>query len=259
VLIVGSGSSGCQIAEELLDQGRNVYLCVGRHRRIPRKYRGRDLLAWLYDIGSIDITIDTFPDRRHPPPVLLTGANGGHDVDLRALAQAGVVLAGKLTAIKDGIAYFDDSLEQNLAAADESSDAFVRAVDQHVRTSGIDAPQEVPRHVPRIPLESPRCLDLKASDVTSVVWCTGYALDFGWITIDVISDDGSPRQRRGVTSCPGLYFLGLHWMHKYTSGTLFGVGEDALYIAQHIRRRATTRSDITQMRARRSTARTRPA
>ena len=235
VLIVGSGSSGCQIAEELLSEGRKVHLCVGRHRRIPRRYRGRDLLAWLYDIGSIAVTIDTFPDGRHPPPILLTGADGGHDVDLRALAAAGVVLTGKVTMISDGIAYFDQSLEQNLVAADKSFEAFVDAVDDFVRTSGIDAPSEALHRAPTTRIDSPPFLDLQRSGVSSVVWCTGYDLDFEWLKIDVFAADGSPRHRRGITSCPGLYFLGLHWMHKYTSGTLFGVGEDALYIAEHIR------------------------
>jgi len=234
VLIVGAGGSGCQIAEELLEAGRKVYLCVGRHRRIPRRYRGRDLLAWLEDLGTMSTPIDAFPNRQPPPPILLTGFQGGHDMDLRELARAGAVLTGKLVAVEDGIARFDDSLEPSLAAADESSAAFVRAVDEHVRVSGIAVEEERPGLRAPTPLQSPRSIDMKMCDVTSIIWCTGYSLDFGWIKIDVFAGDGTPQQQRGVTNCPGLYFLGLHWMHTFRSGTLFGVGGDAAYLATHI-------------------------
>lgn len=233
VLIVGAGSSGCQIAEELLADGRRVYLSVGRHRRIPRRYRGRDMLYWLFAIGSLEQTVETLADRRAPPPLLLTGADGGHTVDLRTLGSRGVVLLGKLQSIRSSKLVFDDHLELVLAAGDQFYCEFKRSVDEYIAKAGLDLPDERDDDRQAIAqTSSPVELDL--ASVSAVVWCTGYRLDFGWVNAPVLDAYGAPLQKRGVTASPGLYFLGLQWMHNFASATLFGVGEDAAYIAKHM-------------------------
>jgi len=236
VLVVGSGNSGCQIAEELNSVGRKVYLCVGRHRGSPRRYRGRDMLRWLIDIGRTRVTIDSLPNRMQPPNILVTGAEGGHDMDLRALARDGVILVGKLRSVQDGTAYLADGLENDLAAGDAARADFIRAVDEYVRAMGLDLPEEDATAAPRTPVQSVPSLDLASSGVTSVVWCTGYKFDFQWLQVPVLDDGGNPIQQRGITSSPGLYFLGLHWMHTIGSAAFFGVGNDAAFIAEHMRR-----------------------
>ena len=237
VLVVGTGSSGCQIAEELYRCGRTVYLSVGRHRRAPRHYRGRDLLSWLFAMGRFDTTVDSLPGRRIPPPLLLTGVNGGHDVDLRRFAADGVVLLGRYKGGADGKLEFGDDLENILADADETDAEFRRSVDAHVRTTGIpasdpDSADQAP--MPIATIKPVTTLDLRTAHITSVIWCTGYQFDFDWVRLPVFDAQGAPSQQHGVTSCPGAYFLGLHWMHKFKSATLFGVGEDAAYIAEHM-------------------------
>jgi putative flavoprotein involved in K+ transport len=238
VLVVGAGSSGCQIAEELNHCGRTVYFSVSRHRRAPRRYRGRDLSWWLLEMGLFDATIDSLPGRKAPPPLALTGVHGGHDIDLREFAADGVRLLGTLQGIDDGNLAFGEDLEANLAHADESAAEFRRSVDEHVRASGILALESDGAGGP-LPLPPARwkpadLLELKSAGVTSVIWCTGYKLDFDWVRLPVFGERGAPLQQRGVTSCPGAYFLGLNWMHKHKSSTLFGVGEDAAYIAKHM-------------------------
>jgi len=237
VLVVGTGSSGCQIAEELYRHGRTVYLSVGRHRRAPRRYRGRDLLSWLFAMGRFDTAVDSLPGRRIPPPLLLTGVDGGHDVDLRRFAADGVGLLGRFVGGTDSALEFGEDLEKSLADADETDAEFRRSVDAHVRMTGIPASDPDSADQPPIPITRTKpatTLNLKAAHVTSVIWCTGYKFDFDWVRLPVFDTHGAPSQQRGVTSCPGVYFLGLHWMHKFKSATLFGVGEDAAYIAEHL-------------------------
>lgn len=235
VLVVGGGNSGCQIAEELNAAGRKVFLCVGRHRGSPRRYRGRDMLRWLIDIGRTSVTIDSFPNRMQPPPILVTGAGGGHEMDLRALARDGVVLIGRLRGVQDGTAYFADGLEADLAAGDASRADFIRAVDEHVRAKGLDLPEEDSAEAPRKSLASVLSLNFADAGITSVIWCTGYKFDFEWLKVPVLDVGGSPIQQRGISSSPGLYFVGLHWMHTIGSAAFFGVGDDAAHIAKHMR------------------------
>jgi len=238
VLIIGSGSSGAQIAEELLRDGRTVYLSVGRHRRIPRRYRGRDLLAWMYETGMVERSKDPPAGGVHPPTVLLSGSAGGHDMDLRALAADGAVLLGKLEGVRDGAPTFDASVNDTLAFATRAFEDYVRMVDAYIRDHGIDAPEEVPRRLPEVRFDPPRSLDLAAAGINTVLWCTGYRVDFDWIRLPLFDEHGNPKHLRGVTACPGLCFVGLHWMYKYTSATMFGVGEDAAYIADHLQQSA---------------------
>ncbi|MBS0376458.1 MAG: NAD(P)-binding domain-containing protein [Proteobacteria bacterium] len=232
VLIVGSGSSGCQIADELLDHGRDVVLAVGRHRRIPHRYRGRLMLDWLADLGVLDLPIDRFPGGQPPPPILITGVNGGHDLNARTLAARGARLAGTLRGIESGQAHFDDDALARLAEADQSATDACRRVDALITARGLAAPAADPE--PALPSAPAvlRSLDLRS--VGAILWCTGYDFDFDWVRLPILDAAGRPRQRRGVTDCPGACFLGLHWMETFKSGTVFGVGDDARYLCEHL-------------------------
>jgi len=242
VLVVGSGASGCQIVEDLLAAGRTVYLSVGRHRRYPRRYRGHDMFWWMERIGALDQTLDQRPDARERPNPLVTGVGGGHEIDLRDYAAAGVTLLGHLQAATGSRLNLADDLGTLLATGDESVGHFTRAVDAYVARSGLAAPAEAParpgspRPAPPAPL---REIDLIASGITAVVWATGFRRDFSWIDAPVLDERGEPIHRRGVSSCVGLYFLGLPWLHKLKSSVLCGVGDDAAHLADHIAGRAT--------------------
>jgi putative flavoprotein involved in K+ transport len=237
VLVVGSGASGCQIVEDLLAAGRAVYLAVGRHRRYPRRYRGHDMFWWMERIGALDQTLDERPEARERPNPLVTGVGGGHDIDLRDYAAAGVTLLGHLLDVKGSRLLLADDLATLLDAGDESIEAFTRAVDGYVARSGLAAETEAPPAVaPRRPAPPAaiRELDLAAAGITVVVWATGFRRDFGWIDAPVFDGRGEPIHRRGVTACAGLYFLGLPWLHKLKSSVLCGVGDDAAHLADHI-------------------------
>jgi putative flavoprotein involved in K+ transport len=236
VLVVGSGASGCQIVEDLLAAGRTVYLAVGRHRRYPRRYRGHDMFWWMERIGALDQTLEERPEARERPNPLVTGVGGGHDIDLRDYAAAGVTLLGHLLDVKESRLLLADDLATLLDAGDESIEAFTRAVDGYVARSGLAAEREAPPVAPRRPAPSAaiRELDLAAAGITAVVWATGFRRDFGWIAAPVFDGRGEPIHRRGVTACAGLYFLGLPWLHKLKSSVLCGVGDDAAHLADHI-------------------------
>jgi putative flavoprotein involved in K+ transport len=236
VLVVGSGGSGCQIAEDLLQRGRRVYLSVGRHRRVPRRYRGKDFGWWQEKTGASDRAVDSLsPDARAP---LLTGVNGGHDADLRGLARQGVTLVGSLGDISGGRLRCAPDLDENLARGDETFDQFTRSVDEYILKHELAAPAE-PQRNQRDRVRSPtasmiRDLDIRSAGITSVIWAMGYRYDFGWIKCAVLEASGRPVHRRGVTAVPGVYFLGLPRLHKIKSAFLWGVGEDAAYLAEHL-------------------------
>lgn len=239
VLVVGAGGSGWQIAEDLLHSGRQVYLSVGRHRRVPRRYRGRDFGWWQEMTGAADQIVDRSSQMLRAP--LLTGVAGGHDGDLRELAQQGVTLVGSLGAIRDSQLHFAADLEQNLAAGDETYAQFMRSVDEYIvsrQLTGHDASDHPPllsRQRQRLPAITH--LDMKSAGITSVIWAVGYQFEFGWIKCPVFDAVGRPVHVRGVTTTPGLYFLGLPRLHKIKSAFLWGVGEDAGYLAEHIAHR----------------------
>lgn len=244
VLVVGSGASGCQIADELLEAGRRVYLCVGRHQRAPRRYRGRDVFWWRRELGMLDETADQVPPDKRLPPPLVTGVHGGYDVDLRQSAARGLVLCGHLRSVEEGRLGFEDDLEAHLRAGDRSLEEFVATVDRHIAQAGLQAPSAPQRSgLAPLPLASPQAIDIAAERVGTVLWATGYHLDFGWMQVPVFDGAGAPIHRRGVTALPGLYFLGMPWLHKRKSTFLAGVGEDAGFIADVIQgMRAKTRS-----------------
>jgi putative flavoprotein involved in K+ transport len=238
VLIVGSGNSGCQIAEELAQAGRRVFFSIGRHRRVPRRYRDQDVFWWRRAIGDLDRTTGTTSEAERMPAPLVTGVNGGHDVDLRRYADNGTILLGRVLNISGGRAALSDDLEENLRRGDRTFVEFQRTVDKYVSEAGIDAPpppDSIFDPAPTTALNEPvKEIDLRKASINSIIWSTGYAFDFGWIEIPIIDDRGRPVHQRGATNAPGLYFLGLPWLHKAKSSFLCGVGEDAAYLADQI-------------------------
>jgi putative flavoprotein involved in K+ transport len=236
VLVVGSGASGAQIAEELLRAGRPVYLSVGRHSRLPRRYRGRDLIWWLSAMGLDQTPVEQRDPRRLLP--VISGAYGGHTIDFRRFAADGITLLGRIQAARDGILDFADDLTDSLANGDTIYATFLDMADAHIERHALDMPEEV---AARTRLAEPPCvteplrrLELSADNIGAVIWATGYGVDFGWIDIPVLDPRGEPIHRHGIAGVPGLYWLGLQWLSKLSSSFLSGVGDDAIVIADHI-------------------------
>lgn len=240
VLVVGSGASGCQIADELLEAGRRVFLSVGRHRRVPRRYRGRDVFWWRRALGDLDRTTEQTPSVLRSTGPLLTGMHGGYEVDLRCSAARGMTLCGRLVGVDGGMLAFADDLEENLRQGDRSRADFVAAADAFALAAGLDvSPAPEASDAKAAPVASPRQLDVAAAGITSVVWTTGYSFALEWIELPVLDANGAPQHRRGVTAVPGLYFIGLPWLTCAKSSFLFGVGDDAAWIASCIVGRAS--------------------
>ena len=244
VLVVGSGASGCQIAEELLAVGRQVFFAIGRHRRVPRRYRGHDVVWWRRALGYLDQKAEDTPMEKRLPPPLVTGVGGGHDVDIRGYAKEGMTLLGHAREIRGGRIALAGDLEESLAEGDRTFDEFTSAVDEHLQSRDIDSAETRTSSSPRIKPRSTDEIDIRASNVRSVVWATGYALDFRWVELPIFDARGEPAQRRGATSAPGIHFLGLAWMHKVKSSFLYGVGEDAEYLAERICKAPTAVEDV---------------
>jgi putative flavoprotein involved in K+ transport len=235
VLVVGSGASGCQIADELLRSGSRVYLSLGRHRYAPRRYRGRDVIWWLDALGRFDVPVDSFPDRRYPPPIVITGFAGGYDLYPRRLGSEGAVLLGRVIGIDDGRIYLADDANPLLEHADNSCADFISAADNLGDSIGVPATDgDAPPPHPHPPVKPIQSLDLHDEGISSIVWATGYDFDFDWVKLPVLDPSGAPVQTRGITQCPGVYFLGLNWMHTFRSGLLSYVGQDAAFLADHI-------------------------
>ncbi|MCG0284957.1 MSMEG_0569 family flavin-dependent oxidoreductase [Streptomyces sp. PSAA01] len=237
VLVVGTGQSGCQIAEDLHLAGRQVHLAVGSAPRVARFYRGRDCVAWLDDMGYYAKDIGDFDDAgavRMRVNHYVTGRDGGRDIDLRAFARDGMRLYGRLTGIDGGALEFADDLKVNLDRADAVAEGIKDSIDAYISAQGIKAPDQA-RYVPVWePSEQAASLDLEASGITSVVWATGFTRDHRWVEIPAFDGRGYPMHWRGVTSTPGLYFLGLPWQHSWGSGRFEAVGRDAAFLANHI-------------------------
>ena len=234
VLVVGSGASGVQIAEELHQNGRHVYLSVGRHDRAPRKYRQKDIYWWLETLGIWRLPIEAHPEMKTWRP-LYTGVGGGHDINLRQFAANGMTLVGRLSGITDSKLYFASDLLENLTKSDRWFSSFKSQIDRHVLENGLDLSIEEPGLAqPGSSQELDQVSDLDISNIASVIWAGGFKSDFDWIKLPAFGDTGEPEMRRGVSTWPGLYFLGLRRTYTVGSSLLAGVGDDAAHIAQHI-------------------------
>jgi putative flavoprotein involved in K+ transport len=236
VVVVGAGSSGSQIADELARAGRRVFLSVGPHDRPPRRYRGHDFVWWLGALGKWDAKAVT-PGTEHVT-IAVSGAYGGHTVDFRRLAARGITLLGRVEGHRDGALVIAPDLARNIANGDRNYLSVLDEADAYAARNGLDLPDdpEARRMEPDPPAvtDPVLSLDLAKEGITSIIWATGYALDFGWIKMDVFDERGRPRHARGVSEVPGLYFLGLPWLSRRASPFIWGVWHDADYLAGHI-------------------------
>lgn len=247
VLVVGGGSSGAQIADELLRSGRRVYLSIGQHHRPPRRYRGKDNTWWLNKLGKWEVRT-TDPNTKHVC-IAVSGVNGGMTVDFREFASRGMVLLGHAESaevVQDGdgsstgmVMRFAPDLRENIEAGDQNFLSVLREADEFVAREGLDLPEEPDAYqlLPDPPcLTDPQlALDLEASGVSSIVWATGYARDFGWVAVDgALDGQGRPVHKDGVSCVPGLYYIGLPWLRSRQSSFIFGVWVDAEFVAQQV-------------------------
>lgn len=236
VMIVGAGSSGVQIAEELNRAGKEVYLSVGPHDRPPRSYRGRDFCWWLGVLGMWD-KATTEPGKEHVT-IAVSGANGGHTVDFRKLAEEGVRLVGRTKRFANGVVEFENDLAQNIVRGDENYLSLLDVADEWVTRNGQDLPEEPQARVIR---PAPACmtspemrLNLAEKNITTIIWATGFTADYRWLNVNAFDAQGKPQHQRGVSSEPGVYFLGLPWLSRRGSSFIWGVWHDAKYIADQI-------------------------
>jgi putative flavoprotein involved in K+ transport len=240
VLVVGTGQSGCQIAEDLHLAGRKVHLSVGSAPRTARRYRGKDVVEWLDQMGYYSMPVHEHPlkDRvRAKANHYVTGRGGGRDIDLRKFAAEGMRLYGRLDSAKNSRLEFLPDLSKNLDGADAVSESIKNTIDGFIASRGIEAPVEA-RYTPVWRPEAlPRALDLAEAGITSVVWSVGFRTDYRFIEVPVFDGKGYPVHERGVTTASGLYFLGLPWLYTWGSGRFSGVAADAEHIAERVRSR----------------------
>lgn len=236
VLVVGSGSSGVQIADELRSQGRRVYLSIGPHARPPRAYRGRDYCWWLGVLGKWDAEAP-MPGMEHVT-IAVSGAQGGKTIDFRSLAADGITLLGRTISHANGTLHFAADLACNIRQGDANYLSVLDESDAYIARNGLDLPEEPQA---RLIAPDPDCmtnpissLDLAACGISTIIWATGYALDYSWLKLDVFDAQGRPRHTRGVSIEPGLYFLGLPWLSRRGSAFIWGVWHDAMHVADQI-------------------------
>lgn len=236
VLLVGTGQSGCQIAEDLHLAGKTVHLATGSAPRSPRRYRGRDVVEWLELMGHYDLPIDEHPQKemvRHKTNHYLTGRDGGREIDLRQFALEGMHLYGRLKDIDGNQILFADNLKENLDQADATAARIKQSIDEYIAKNQLDAPIEAPYQPVWEPSSTP--LTLNIDEIEAVVWSTGFNFNYAWVDVPVFNSMGEPLHDRGVTNVAGLYFLGLPWLYTWGSGRFSGVARDAEYLAEKIR------------------------
>ncbi|MCE7067134.1 NAD(P)/FAD-dependent oxidoreductase [Dyadobacter sp. CY326] len=242
VLVVGSGQSGCQICEDLISAGRKVYLSTSKVPRCPRHYRGRDIMDWLILSGFFETRADELPDHamRNLRTPLLKGTDGGRaSLSLQALARKGVQLFGRMHNVSENAVTFSDDVQTNLIFGDEFSERVKGMIDAFIQDNDIHAPDAAP-DVDDEPVKSEGIskhetwVDLKANQISSIIWATGFTSDFSYLKIPVLDINGVPIHQDGVSAVEGVYFLGLHWQRSRKSDILFGLKDDALFITDKI-------------------------
>ena len=248
VLVVGAGSSGVQIADELMRSGRRVFLSVGPHNRPPRSYRGLDFVWWLGVLGKWE---SQFVEKgKEHVTIAVSGAYGGRTVDFRRLADEGMTLLGMTTSYDDGVLTFAPDLADNIAMGDADFLSVLDEADAYTVRNGLDLPEDPEaRRIgpdPACVTDPVLALDLAAENVTTVLWATGYEVDFGWLDVDTFDENGRPKHQRGISQEPGVYFLGLPWLSRRGSSFIWGVWHDAKFIADQI---VTQRSYLTHHRS----------
>ena len=236
VLVVGAGSSGVQIAEEISRARKQVYLSVGPHERPPRAYRTRDFCWWLGVLGKWDMAAPE-PGTEHVT-ISVSGADGGHTIDFRKLAKRGITLVGRTKSYENSVMRFAPDLSYNIEQGDANYLSLLREADAYVHRNCLDLPEEPQAHEIG---PDPDCmtnpileLDLAGAGVTAIVWATGFTVDYSWLKVDAFDQDGKPWHQRGVSVEPGIYFLGLPWQSRRGSSFIWGVWHDAKFLADHI-------------------------
>ena len=239
VLVIGAGSSGSQIADELLRAGKSVHLSVGPHDLPPRSYRGRDFVWWLGVLGKWEaVTKD--PGTEHIT-IAVSGAHGGQTVDFRGLAERGIILLGRTHSVKKNVMRFEPDLAKNIANGNSYTLSLLDQADEYVIRNGLDFPLEPEA---REVLPDPQCvknpileIDLKEAGINSIVWATGFDVDFSWLKVDALDENGKPKHERGISTESGIYFLGLPWQSRRGSSFIWGVWQDAKFLADQIQLR----------------------
>lgn len=236
VLVVGAGSSGAQIADELLQAGKRVYLSVGPHDRPPRRYRGRDFCWWLGVLGLWDAA--TPAEGKEHVTIAVSGANGGNTVDFRKFAARGMTLVGRTREFREGALHFAPDLARNIAAGDANYLSVLNEADAFAARNGMDLPLEPEAHQIG---PDPGCLthpvlelNLTQAGISSIIWATGFSVDYSWLQVDAFDAKGKPKHQRGVSPERGIYFLGLPWLSRRGSSFIWGVWHDAKFLADHI-------------------------
>lgn len=236
VLVVGAGSSGTQIADELLRSGKQVYLSVGPHDRPPRTYRGRDFVWWLGVLGKWDAE-PPVSNTAHVT-IAVSGAHGGETVDFRRLAANGMTLMGMTQTFEDGVLSFAPDLADNIAKGDANYLSMLEEADTYVTRNNLDLPEEPEAHIigpdPDCVAHPILALDLAEAGITSVIWATGFAVDFSWLKVNAFDEQGRPKHQRGISPERGIYFIGLPWLSQRGSSFIWGVWHDAKHLADHI-------------------------
>lgn len=239
VLIIGAAQSGMQIGEELYQNGRKVFLSTGFAPRVPRRYRGRDIVAWLVGTGFFDQTVDKLPSpkARFGANPQATGRDGGHNLNLHQFVRDGVTLLGHIADAQGGTVLFKADLKENLARSDKAEKDIIAMIDKYIEANGINAPEEtLPDLQDGYSAEVITELDLKSANINTIIWATGYTADYSVVKLPIVDEDGFPIQKRCVTQYPGLYFVGMNWLSKRKSPILLGVNEDVEYIIAEMMR-----------------------